>query len=185
MKTKREIVYGFFRLKYSQKINIVTSMGSFAEYHKSRGPDFERFKAFLYDLHENYPESFYETLAERIADAEADNLPIAEGDAILNLASQSDLGKVLLLIAPSHQGGNSSTGQLIAEALTIPFPINMRNLTVVAKQMGHDPAVLWPWFAKSRMESAQFQADQRDSIMATEPSIDDIANEFMETNDGA
>lgn len=58
--------------------------------------------------------------------------------------------RALLMSAPSHQGGHSEVGMVIAEALAIPFPIDMENLSRRAGEMGYQPYDLWPWLKKLR-----------------------------------
>jgi hypothetical protein len=57
-------------------------------------------------------------------------------------------GKVLraaFVIAAHHQGGHSSNGRLLAEALGVPFPLTMPDLAARAEAIGFDPKALWPW----------------------------------------
>ena len=185
MKTKREIVLGFFELHHSQKIDIITAVGYFKDYHLSRGNDLERFKQFLHHIHEDDTSTFYEGLAPLVEQAKADNVAIADPDARLLSPTALSVEAMLLKLAPSYQGGNSVNGREIAEVFSIPFPIQMTSLMVAAKQMGHDPEDLWPWLIKSRVDRQHLWADIRRKIIEEDPSIDDIANEFMETNDGA
>jgi hypothetical protein len=184
MKTKREIVLGFFRLRLSQKIDIITSLGYFKDYHQSRGTDLERFKAFLHQAHEDDGETFYVALAHQIEDAEIENLPIADKCGPRVSPEPYDVEAVLLKIAGGHQGGHSESGRAIADILDIPFPVTMPNLTIAAKRMGHDPDELWPWLTRMNVQVTTMLAQQRRDIIEEEPSIDDIANEYLEQNDG-
>jgi len=59
--------------------------------------------------------------------------------------------RALLIAAPGHQGGHSASGDAIAEALGIPFPLTMTSLRAAAIDMGYMPYDLWPWF--ERMDS--------------------------------
>ncbi|MDB5848244.1 MAG: hypothetical protein JWP29_1996 [Rhodoferax sp.] len=56
--------------------------------------------------------------------------------------------RLILLMAPSFQGGHSTTGDEVAEYLGIPFPLKMEHLSKAARARGFDPAELWPWHAK-------------------------------------
>lgn len=56
----------------------------------------------------------------------------------------------LLIAAPAHQGGHGLSGQMIAKALEIDFPISMDNLEIRAKQLGYDTNELWPWLYEMR-----------------------------------
>lgn len=58
--------------------------------------------------------------------------------------------EALFRAAPSHQGGHSATGDAIAEALGVSFPLNVYELEKAAKAEGYDPNVLWPWLAEQR-----------------------------------
>ncbi len=53
--------------------------------------------------------------------------------------------RLILLMAPSFQGGHSKTGGEVADFLGIPFPIRMEHLGKAAIDRGFDPAELWPW----------------------------------------
>jgi len=53
-------------------------------------------------------------------------------------------------IAASHQGGHSTTGKRLAEALAVPFPLTMPDLAERAMAVGLDPRRLWPWWEPTR-----------------------------------
>ncbi len=52
--------------------------------------------------------------------------------------------EVILMCAPSFQGGHSDVGQRLAEIIDCEFPINMMSLEKRAVEMKFDPAKLWP-----------------------------------------
>jgi len=56
--------------------------------------------------------------------------------------------RALLIAAPSHQGGHSGTGDAIAEALEVPFPLTMPSLRAAAIDSGFEPYDLWPWLRR-------------------------------------
>lgn len=56
--------------------------------------------------------------------------------------------RLILLMAPSFQGGHCATGNAVAEYLGIPFPLKMDALAKAAKARGFKPNILWPWWAK-------------------------------------
>ncbi|CAH2601922.1 conserved protein of unknown function [Rhodovastum atsumiense] len=58
--------------------------------------------------------------------------------------------RLVLVMAPSFQGGHSKTGGEVSDFLGIPFPLCMGNLEKAARACGFDPAELWPWLAKVR-----------------------------------
>lgn len=72
-------------------------------------------------------------------------------DAMVTLRKARE---ALYMAAPSHQGGHSGTGSAIAEALGVPFPLNVYDLERAAKSEGYDPATLWPWLMESRKRAA-------------------------------
>lgn len=55
-----------------------------------------------------------------------------------------EVRRALLIVAPSHQGGHSRTGQVLSEVLGVRFPLEMVDLEARAKKMGFDPDDLWP-----------------------------------------
>ena len=52
-----------------------------------------------------------------------------------------------LIRGASCQGGHSDEGQKIARLLGIPFPLRMANLARRARELGLNPADLWPWYS--------------------------------------
>lgn len=60
------------------------------------------------------------------------------------------LRRLLFIVAPSFQGGNSRDGGMIAEELGVPFPITVPALEKQARADGLDPDELWPWRTKFR-----------------------------------
>jgi hypothetical protein len=68
-------------------------------------------------------------------------------DAMVTLRKARE---ALFRAAPSHQGGHSTTGAAIAEALGVGFPLNVYDLERAAKEEGYDPNVLWPWLQEQR-----------------------------------
>lgn len=62
----------------------------------------------------------------------------------------TDLMRLILVMAPSFQGGHSQTGSEIADLFGIPFPLRMDNLAKAARARGFDPDHLWPWWKKMR-----------------------------------
>lgn len=58
--------------------------------------------------------------------------------------------EALFRCAPSHQGGHSTDGGAIADALGVAFPLNVPELEAAAKDEGMHTAVLWPWLYKMR-----------------------------------
>lgn len=58
--------------------------------------------------------------------------------------------RLVLVMAPSFQGGHSKTGGEVADLLGIPFPLTMLNLSKAARARGFDPRQLWPWLEKRR-----------------------------------
>ena len=81
---------------------------------------------------------------------DVDALPYYREQDALQRAEIKKLRRVLLQAAPSHQGGHSTVGARIAEALSVPFPIEMKSLEAQAKYEGLDPDELWPWLKKMR-----------------------------------
>lgn len=63
--------------------------------------------------------------------------------------------RLLLVMAPSFQGGHSHTGSEVASFLGIPFPLRMPALATAARARGFDPDELWPWWAKMVAERAE------------------------------
>lgn len=62
--------------------------------------------------------------------------------------------EALLKVAPSHQGGHSTDGMVIADVLAAEFPLRMPDLERVAKLHGFDPAKLWPWYLPAAIARA-------------------------------
>ncbi len=60
-------------------------------------------------------------------------------------ATDREALRLILLMAPHFQGGNSKTGAEVAEYLGIDPPLTMTALGAVARKRGFDPAKLWPW----------------------------------------
>lgn len=56
------------------------------------------------------------------------------------------LVRALLIAAPHHQGRHSQSGNAIAYALGISFPITMDDLEERACEAGLKPSELWPWW---------------------------------------
>lgn len=54
--------------------------------------------------------------------------------------------------APSHQGGHSTTGNAIADALGCTFPLQVRELEARAKDEKMDTKVMWPWLYEQRIK---------------------------------
>lgn len=53
--------------------------------------------------------------------------------------------RLILMMAPSFQGGHSNVGYEVAEYLGIPFPITVKNLEKKAQENGLKRYDLWPW----------------------------------------
>lgn len=53
--------------------------------------------------------------------------------------------EALFMCAAHCQGGHSLAGSHAAEALGVPFPIEMPALVAKARGEGVNPAALWPW----------------------------------------
>lgn len=51
----------------------------------------------------------------------------------------------LLKCAAHCQGGHSDAGAAAADVLGVPFPLRMEDLVPRARQLGHNPAKVWPW----------------------------------------
>lgn len=58
--------------------------------------------------------------------------------------------KAALIEAPHRQGGHSKRGYELAVLIGISFPISMENLEIRARELGIDPAVLWPWYMRKK-----------------------------------
>lgn len=56
--------------------------------------------------------------------------------------------KALFMCAAHCQGGHSDAGAAAAEALGVPFPIDMDSLVRKARAEGVNPAALWPWLVR-------------------------------------
>ncbi len=63
--------------------------------------------------------------------------------------------EALLKVAPSHQGGHSTDGMVIADVLAAEFPLRMPDLERIAKLHGFDPAKLWPWYRPAAIARAE------------------------------
>lgn len=57
--------------------------------------------------------------------------------------------RALFMCAAHCQGGHSGAGQEAANALGVPFPLDMKNLVLKAKSEGENPAKLWPWLIET------------------------------------
>lgn len=53
--------------------------------------------------------------------------------------------RLVLLMAPHHQGDHSATGAEVAAFLGIDPPLTMPALGGIARKHGFNPAALWPW----------------------------------------
>jgi hypothetical protein len=58
--------------------------------------------------------------------------------------------EALYRAAPSHQGGHSTTGDAIADALGCTFPLQVDELEAKAKDERMDTKALWPWLDAQR-----------------------------------
>lgn len=67
-----------------------------------------------------------------------------------NAEHEADTYRALFIEASHRQGGHSARGGEIADKLGVPFPLTMPNLEKRAKEMGFNPAELWPWLAPIR-----------------------------------
>ncbi len=76
-------------------------------------------------------------------------MPI-EQDLAEMMAERDRLRRLVIMMAPSFQGGHSRTGGEVADALNIPFPVTMPSLEKRAVAEGLDPNELWPWLAPMR-----------------------------------
>lgn len=65
--------------------------------------------------------------------------------------TERELMRLVLIMAPSFQGGHCKTGAEVATLLGISFPLRMSNLERAARGMDYDPNDLWPWLPKSMM----------------------------------
>lgn len=66
--------------------------------------------------------------------------------------------RLVLVMAPSFQGGHSKTGDDVCAFLGIEFPVRMPALAKAAQARGFDPGDLWPWWKKMREERAAAEA---------------------------
>lgn len=71
--------------------------------------------------------------------------------------------EALFRAGPSHQGGHSDTGAAIAEALDVPFPLNVYELEKAAKAEGYDPNDLWPWLQEQRRQGRRASKQGQDA----------------------
>jgi hypothetical protein len=62
--------------------------------------------------------------------------------------------RLVLVMAPSFQGGHSKTAVDVCRFLGIEFPVRMPKLAA-ARARGFDPDELWPWWKKVRDERLQ------------------------------
>ena len=69
--------------------------------------------------------------------------------------------RLILLMAPSFQGGHSDVGAEVAEYLGIPFPLRMGSLCAAARARGFDPDEVWPWHARMRRDRAEVAAREQ------------------------
>lgn len=60
-------------------------------------------------------------------------------------ATDREALRLVLVMAPNHQGGNSKTGADVAAFFGIDPPLTMAALGSVARKHGFNPATLWPW----------------------------------------
>jgi len=91
-----------------------------------------------------------ETESKVLRDASWSGIATTMLDAMVTLRKARE---ALFRAAPSHQGGHSATGAAIAEALGVPFPLNVYELEKAAKGEGYDPSDLWPWLQEQRRAS--------------------------------
>lgn len=75
--------------------------------------------------------------------------------------SEREQVRLILVMAPSFQGGHSGVGDEIAKFLDIPFPIRMDNLAKAARARNFDPDQLWPWWLKMRQDAAAVRTAER------------------------
>lgn len=73
-----------------------------------------------------------------------------EHDLAELIAERDRLKRLVLMMAPSFQGGNGVVGAEVAQELRVAHPIHMRSLEKRAKEAGLDPDELWPWLAPMR-----------------------------------
>jgi transposase-like protein len=76
--------------------------------------------------------------------------------------------RLVLLMAPSFQGGHSKTGGEVADLLGIPFPLDIKNLSRVARENGFNPDELWPWRTQMKREAADMFRSQKGPIVEDE-----------------
>ncbi len=57
-----------------------------------------------------------------------------------------DHREALYMAAAHCQGGHSEAGRAIAELLSVPFPLDIKNLHTRAIIEGFDTKKLWPWY---------------------------------------
>ena len=76
------------------------------------------------------------------------------------MAQDREALRLVLLMAPSFQGGHSKTGGEVADFLGIPFPVAMPALEKAARRHGFRPAELWPWYAEMKRERAKARREE-------------------------
>lgn len=77
------------------------------------------------------------------------------------MTTERQYREALFRAAPSHQGGHSETGMAIADALGVPFPLDVIYLEAKAMGEGFDTKQLWPWLYKLRASRAQASGHAR------------------------
>lgn len=78
--------------------------------------------------------------------ATASAAAIGAADELERLDRQLATMRSLLLQAAAHcQGGHSDAGLAISREFGLPFPVNMGDLVVKARDLDLNPARLWPW----------------------------------------
>lgn len=112
----------------------------------SRDKKIERLTEELSDLQTMFSAN-HTAWGKALEDAEASEALAATAARELDeaRAEVERLRKVVFIVAPSHQGGHSRTGDVIAEALGVPFPVRMEEVVPAAIKAGLDPVDLWPW----------------------------------------
>lgn len=81
--------------------------------------------------------------------------------------------KALFMCASQCQGGHSPAGSSAAEALGVPFPIDMASLVTKARNEGENPAELWPWLIQQGYHHEStfhrfFTADEISAVVGAE-----------------
>lgn len=90
---------------------------------------------------------------------QAGELPVTEQQTTPERSAlEREAVRLVLVMAPSFQGGHSKTGGEVADMLGIPFPLTLPNLAKKARALGFDPDNLWPWWKKMREDRAAAEA---------------------------